>query len=336
MDVNPQDLSGTVFMTGATGFIGRRLLHALLQRGRQVIALCREPAELSEFDSQFLKVVVGRLEDPKAFTSALAEANTVFNLAAQRSQIGLPLSQYLATNVDSTLALAQLSMTVGIDRFIHVSTALIFGSIVHNRNPEIYSSASQEIVNHYISSRLKAQKELMSEVENGLPLITACPTIVFGPDSPDHPNRVTDQLRRVMKTRVDLVLDGGIHKRNLVYVEDVVGGLLLVESKGLVGEVYILGGENISHRELNLHTLSTAGLSSRISLSIPRKVVSATAKILDLIKKFDPGSGYKAAANTLMTEWCYNSSKAETQLGYQYIPFKQALKKTLTYISHEL
>jgi len=335
MEIKRTEALEPAFVTGATGFIGRHLLRALLQQGREITALCREPGTLKEFDTPLLKVVVGTLEDQSSYAQELTGASSVFNLAAKRSQPGTPLADFMMTNVESTLGLARITRSSGIKKFINVSTALIYKSTSKKKKPDLRSLSDEKYTNHYLTSRAKAQIELDKMAENGLPLITICPTIVFGPDSPDHPNRITDQIRRLIHTRVDVVLAGGLHCRNLVYVEDVVNGILLAERKGQIGDVFIFGGKDFSHCQLNQLVFKKMELHPRISLSIPRSVAINAAKIIDLFRGYEERSGYLAAVKMLLTEWHFTSTWAESELGYSRTPISQALQNTLIHISKQ-
>ena len=171
--------------------------------------------------------------------------------------------------------------------------------------------------------------------EAGLPLVTDCHTIVFGPDHPTHPNRVTSNLRKLLQLRLDLVVAGGGHKRNLVYVDDVVRGLLLAERFGEVGEEFILGGENISHRAFNRMAFSLASRTPRLSVSVPEAVARTAVKLADTVRRHDRWLGYEAALEALTTECMYSSRKAQKLLGYTSLPVQDALQKTLQFIECE-
>lgn len=335
-DFPHRDTSGRAFITGASGFIGRNLLQVLLEHNREVVALCRNPGDLDDFVSPLLTVVPGTMEDIRSWALALKNVTTVFHLAAQRSHIKTTTAQFLKTNLEDTLSLAQISLENKVNLFLNVSTALIFDSNEKGVNPGFPDVQCDKFNSDYRSSRRMAYKELMNLHQEGLPLITACPTIVFGPDSPDHPNQLTDQIRRLLKTRLDIVIGGGIQKRNLVFIRDVVDGLLLVERQGRLGETYILGGEDISHRKFNHIVFEQAGVPPRFSLSIPKDLALLAARILDWLFRYETGSGYSAAVKMLLTEWRYNSGKAEADLGYSRTEFTEALQKTVDFVSQKI
>lgn len=137
-------------------------------------------------------------------------------------------------------------------RFVHVSTALIHGP----------SGGGGVPLGTYAETKARAAREVRRLAAEGLPAVTVCPTIVFGPDHPSHPNRVTSEIRRLLRQRVVRVVAGGRQARNLVHVDDVVRGLLAAELRGTVGEEYLLGGEEVAPG-------TSAGSSCRSPASAP-------------------------------------------------------------------
>jgi nucleoside-diphosphate-sugar epimerase len=129
-----------------------------------------------------------------------------------------------------------------------------------------------------------------------------------------------------------LVVGGGDKRRNLVYVDDVVRGMFLAERYGGLGEEYILGGEEISYRELNRMVLSLAGRKPRLRLSIPVTLARATAKVADRLRGYDRGTGYETALEMLTKEWRSSSQKAENMLGYTRMPLRETIRQTLRFI----
>ncbi len=324
--------SRPAFITGASGFIGRHLVRALLMQERRVIALCRHPANLEEFAHPLLKVIIGHIEDTQTFTPYLDDEVTIFHLAAARAILGTPPKLFKRVNEIATLELGRAALTANVSKFVHVSTALTFGP---SRGEDVDEQSTwnwQAIASCYIRSRAKAQKEMKKLVFQGLPLVVVCPTLVFGPDHPSHPNQITEQIRRLLRSRLIIVIGGGNKHRNLVYIDDVIRGLLLAEESDHVGEEFILGGQEYSHREFNHTTFSLSGLKPRIILSIPLAMATYLVQVADRVRGFHPGSGYNNALQTLTQEWSYTSHKAERLLGYNYLPVQDGIQKTLDFI----
>lgn len=225
-------------------------------------------------------------------------------------------------NVRATAELARRSLEAGVGRFVHVSTALIHGPSDGKGTP----------FGSYMESKARAVGEVRRLVAEGLRAVTVCPSIVFGPDHPSHPNRITSEIRRLLRQRVVRVVAGGRQARSLVYVDDVVRSLLAAERRGAVGEEYLLGGEEISPRDFGRLVLSLAGLRPLATLSLPAGPALAMARVADRWRKSDPGSGYTTALQVLLHEWSFSSDRARQDLEYCPLPLAEGLAHTIDWL----
>jgi dihydroflavonol-4-reductase len=308
----------SVLVTGASGFLGRPLVRALLDAGRHVVALSRDPAALADLRDERLRIIPGDVRDPASYSPWLAAGVAVFHLAAVRNQPHSRAGDMEEVNVRATTELARRSLEAGAGRFVHVSSALAHG-------PDAPFGA-------YAESKARAALEVRRLAAEGLPAVIVCPTIVFGPDHPSHPNRVTSEIRRLLRRRIVRVVAGGRQVRNLVHVDDVVGGLLAAERRGSVGEEYVLGGEEITPRDFGRLVLSLAGLRSIATLSLPAGPALAAAWIADRFRKSETGSGYALAVRTLLREQRFSSERARRDLGYLPLPLSEGLTRTIDWL----
>ncbi len=253
------------------------------------------------------------IRDPSSYTPLLAAGDSVFHLAAVRNHPRVRVRDMEEVNVRATIELARRSLEAGVGRFIHVSTALAHGSF-----------------GAYADSKARAAREIRRL--DGLPVVTVSPTIVFGPDDPSHPNRITSEIRRLLRQRVVLVVAGGRQVRDLVYVDDVVRGLLAAERRGAVGEEYVLGGEDIAPRDFGRLVLSLAGLLPIATLSLPAGPALAAARIADRLRKSDPGSGYATAVQVLLREWRFASDRARRDLDYRPLSLVEGVSHTIEWL----
>lgn len=326
---------GPAFVTGASGFIGRHLLRALLGQGRQVVALCRRPSSLSGLEHPRLRILASELENVDAYAKHLDESTAVFHLAALRHRKGATLEEYDRTNVQATLELARASAERRVARFVYVSSAGIYGP--YDGRPVSEDGLRRSpTTSAYLLSRLGALDEMRRLAEEGLPLVTVCPSIVFGPDHPSHPNIVTSHFRRLLRTGISLVVAGGRQRKDFVYVKDVARGLLAAERLGSVGEEYILSGEDVSFRQLDGMVFSLAGLKPRLSLSVPGGLARKAARAADRLKGYHRGSGYEAAVESLLQEKLYSCEKARRSLCYTWSPLRDSVLETIEFIKSDL
>lgn len=255
---------------------------------------------------------------------------SVFHLAAARNGPSVPAREMERVNVDATLALAKRAAEVGVARFVHTATALIYGPSAGR--PRTEEDGMETAVGPYARSKAAAVRALHGLARAGLPAVVVCPALVYGPDTPDHPNRLTSEMRRLLRTRLEVRIGGGRQARNLVHVDDVVRGLLLAEERGRPGEDLILGGEDVSPRDFSRLVLDQAGLTSRAVLPVPAGVAQAAARIADKLRRVEAGCGYSSAAQTLCLAWRFSSQRARRQLGYEPLPLAQGIGKTLHWI----
>ncbi len=320
---------GPTLVTGASGFIGRHLVRALLRQNRPVLALCRHPGSTRDLEHPLLEVITGVLEEPHVYAPHLNDQLTVFHLAAVRNLAGASSETFRRINETACVELGRASAQARVAKFVYVSTALVFGPSDGRCVTEDNGYCREMMENSYIRSRVQAIEGMRNLVGHGLRLVTVCPTIVFGPDDPSHPNRVTTHLRRALRSGVGVVVGGGHQRRNLVHVGDLVRGVLLAERSGDVGEEYILGGDDLTHREFNRMAFTVAGRKAFLRLSVPVGIARAAAKVTDRVCGYDRGSGYEAAVGMLTKEWRYSSQKAKQKLGYGWMPVREGILQTL-------
>lgn len=312
----------TVLVTGASGFLGRPLVRALLEAGREVVALTRDPAALADFRHPSLRIASGDLRDPGSYSPYLGAGVSVFHLAALRNHPRVRARELEEVNVHATAELARRSLEAGVGRFVHVSTLLVHGP----------SGGDGAPLGAYAESKARAAREVGRLAAEGLPAVTVSPAIVFGPDHPSHRNRITSEIRRLLRQRVIRVVAGGRQARNLVYVDDVVRGLLSAERHGAVGEEYRLGGEDIAPRDFGRLVLSLAGLRPVATLSLPAGPALLLARLADRWRKSDTGNGYTTAARVLLSEWRFSSERAERDLAYRPLPLAEGLSRTIDWL----
>jgi dihydroflavonol-4-reductase len=304
------------------------LVAALLAQGRSVVALCRRPDAWDGLRHPNLRLAAGDLREPDSYAPLLAPGATVFHLAGLRNQPRLRIRDLDEVNVGATLTLARRAGERGITRFVYASTALIYGPASGGRartEQDDLDPASSP----YVLSKIEALREIRKLSREGLPAVTVCPTIVFGPDHPSHPNRVTSEIRRLLKGEPRIWLAGGRQLRNLVFVDDVVSGFLAAEERGAIGEEYLLGGDEVSPRDLARRVLVLAGRREGRALSLPASSARAVAWFLDFQWSSSAKVGYSIAIETLLREWRFNCAKARRDLGFQPLSLAEGLARTL-------
>lgn len=321
-------LTGEVLVTGASGFLGRALIPVLLAQGRSVVALCRNPESLTDLRHPSLRIVAGDLHRPSSFAGLPPPGGSVFHLAAVRNHPKSSIREMAEINVGATLALARQAGERGIAKFVHVATALIYGPS-EDGGTRSEADGHDRAGSDYVLSKAVAVERLRALAREGFPAVIVCPSIVFGPDHPSHPNRVTSEIRRLLRGGPRIFLAGGRQVRNLVHVEGVVRGLLAAEERGAVGEEYLLGGEEVSPRDLAERVMAIAGIRGGPAFSIPAGPALGIAGLIDRLRGHDSQGGYATAVRNLLREWRFSSGKAARELGYRPLPLAEGLARTI-------
>jgi len=225
---------GATLVTGATGFIGSRLVERLRERGGATRVLVRTNAAGARFRALDCDVVLGDVTLPESVRRAVAGCETVIHCAVG----GADLQQAREINVQGTLGLLDAAAKVGARRIVHVSSVVAHGrdwpAVLDETAPLKFSG------DHYAVSKAESERAGLARArEVGIEFVVVRPTVVYGPRS----GRVLVDLGRVELERVKLI-DGGAGLANLVYVDDLVDGLLAAaEHPQAANEAFLMSGE---------------------------------------------------------------------------------------------
>ncbi|KPK17658.1 MAG: hypothetical protein AMJ67_12600 [Betaproteobacteria bacterium SG8_41] len=319
-----------LFLTGATGFIGRPLTQALLRRGWNVVALVRNAGSpqariLARMGAQ---CVPGDVTDRESMRAGMTGADWVvhnagwyeFGLTGQGRQL------MRATNVTGTDNVLGLALELGISRTVYVSSTIAFGATGPIAVDETYRR-QKPCVSFYEKTKTEAHEIARGFQQRGLPLIIACPDGVVGPN--DHSARgyfLRMYLNRLMTPFAwapDTI-------NSLVHVDDLSEGIALAAEKGQVGETYILAGEPIRLREMTQIWMTKPG-GFKIRFYIPTwlaKIVFAAMEPLQRLVGL-PAAVSRETASAASISIAYSSAKAQRELGWTCRPAKQMWLETI-------
>lgn len=253
----------------------------------------------------------------------------VVHLAALRAGAKQSRERYLALNRDATLRLAEAAIRGDAARFINVSTAMVFGPSRGERLDESSPIQGFARANSYIGSKIQALERTEMLVPNGLPLVTIFPSIVYGPDHPSAPNRVTSHIRRLLAATIRFHPADVSRLRTLAYVDDVVSGIRAAIDRDLEpGSRFILGGEDISMGGFETLVLELSGRWAP-ALRAPSMLSRGAVTALDMLGRKESGGGYRAQLSILSKEWTFTSRRAEEILACRITPLHIGIEKTI-------
>ena len=328
--------AGPVFVTGGTGFVGGRLVAALLERGRRVRALARSTSERPT-GGDGLEWVTGDVLDRDSLRRGVEGCTEVFHLAAYAKNWAKDPSTFRRVNVDGARNVFEAAAEVGVRRVVYTSTVVVFGptppGIVGD---EAMPRATPRFFTEYEESKAVAEREALERASRGLPVVIVHPTRLYGPGPLTEGNSVSLMIDQYDRGRFPALLNGGGDVGNYAFVEDVVEGHLLAMEKGRVGERYLLGGENVSLKGL-FALVDEVTNRRHFQVEMPRSVALFYAGIekrkaewLGVYPKVTPGW-----VETFLADWAFTSAKAGRELGYRITPLREGLRRTLDWLHAE-
>jgi dihydroflavonol-4-reductase len=306
-------------VTGGAGFIGRSLVRQLRARGDAVVCLVRDTARAGALRELGCGLVDCDLASMPTETlgSVLDGADALFHLAGSY-RVGIPATEHVAmyqANVVGTRAVLDAAIAAGVPRTVHVSTANVYGDTHGRVVDETYRRPQPpRFLSYYDETKYLAHLAAEERIDAGGRILIALPGMTYGPG--DH-SQVGVAIGQAMAGRLPVLNAPGLGG-NLVHVDDVAGGLLLVHDKGRIGEDYVLGGEIATLREVVRRAAALAGRRPPL-FSTPSWLLRAMVPVGELIGRALPGAPNVAEmvrAGAGVTYWA-TDSKARVELGYE-------------------
>ncbi|MDR3183499.1 MAG: NAD-dependent epimerase/dehydratase family protein [Planctomycetaceae bacterium] len=325
------DTNKKVFVTGSTGFIGSVLVEKLLKRGFSVRALTRSNKTSGDKN---LEYCLGDINNSKSLQDAMDGCGYVFHLAAYAKNWAKDIKTFAKVNIVGTRNVFAAARKHAVERIVWTSTIVTFGptppGVVGN---EIFFRRDENCFTEYERTKTQMEAESLYWLSDGLPLVIVNPTRVFGPGVMSESNSVTRLIDDYRKGRFPFLLNWGRNVGNYGYVDDVAEGHILAMERGTVGERYILGGDNVSLKDV-FDTIAKIDRKQRFQIKMYYLIPLLAAKIFELRAKFfgiyppiTPGW-----IRTFITDWVFSCDKAKNELGYKPIPFEDAVRKTCEWL----
>jgi nucleoside-diphosphate-sugar epimerase len=332
-----------VLVTGASGFIGARLVWELVKRDHVVHALTRRtklesppgfaPGERPDFNHPGVRKFQGDITDKESVRRAMNGCSQVYHLAAYAKNWAPSMQPYLANNVVGMCHVCSVAHEVGVERIVWSSTMLTFGSTSPGVIGDETMARSSRVYTEYENSKLAAEGDAAAFVEDGLPLVIVNPTRVFGPGHLNESNSVSRLIDMYDRGKLPFLLGGGRNVGNWVYIDDVVQGLVLAMEEGHFGEKYILGGENLSLKDF-LRLVDRVSGKRHFQVTIRRPAAMTYAWLQK--KRAERFGVYPQITpewvRVFLTDWAYSSAKARCELGYEITPMDEAVRRTYEWL----
>jgi dihydroflavonol-4-reductase len=315
---------GISLVTGATGFVGAAVARALLgETGHRVRVLARPNSDRRNLAGLDVEIAEGSLEDAASLATAVAGCRYLFHAAADyRLWVPDPVAMFRA-NVDGTRALMQAALAAGVERVVYTSSVATLGIVAGGEADETTPSAYGDMIGPYKQSKFAAEQAMRALIaERRLPAVIVNPSTPIGPGDvkPTPTGRlIVEAARGKMPGYVDTGL-------NIVHVDDVAAGQLLAAEHGIVGECYILGGDNMSLADILAGVARVVGRRPPM-MKIPYAVVLPIAAGAELMARVTGREPFTTLDGVRMSrkKMYFSSAKAVRDLGYAPRPAREAI-----------
>ena len=319
-------------VTGATGFVGSAVARALKARGVAVRALARAESPRRNLEGLDAEVVVGDMRSGEDMAGALRGARWLFHVAADYRLWARDPEEIVRNNLQGTSAVMQAALAAGVEKVVYTSSVATL-SLRQVPADETAPLAEAEAIGAYKRSKLVAERLVETLVaERRLPAVIVSPSTPIGPRDvrPTPTGRIiVEAASGRIPAFVDTVL-------NLVHVDDVAEGHWLALQKGRVGERYILGGQDVSLREMLGEIARQVGRKPP-TVNLPRAPLYPLAVIAEGLARITGREPFLTTDALKMSRhrMFFSSAKAERALGYQARPYALALADALAWFRQE-
>ncbi len=344
------------FVTGATGFLGSHVAHVLEQQGAQLRLLVRPTSDVRNLDDlRNADRVVGDLRDPASISKALSGCDVVFHVAADyRLWVRDPGEMY-RSNVEGTRSLLEAARMQGVRRIVYTSSVATMGftsncaaADLHSagtlrlRSGQAYEGARPDtsmvadeespvsradMIGHYKRSKFMAEQVAVEAARYGVDVVIVNPTTPVG-ERDIKPTPTGRIVLDFLKRRFPAYVETGL---NLVDATECARGHLQALEKGRSGERYILGGENLTLKQILDRLAAITGLKSP-TLKLPYVFAFAAGVVDEMVTGRLLGREPRATIDAVRMGrkmMFVSSAKAERELGWRTVPVDGALRRSV-------
>jgi dihydroflavonol-4-reductase len=316
--------TGSVLVTGGTGFLGRALVERLLRHGDQVKALARSDASASALAAMGAEPVRGDVLDRDSLVAAMRGCELVYHAAGANAFCLRNPSPMFEVNVRGSENVVHAAARAGTRRLVYTSSAATLGEVSGTIGSE-ESPHRGWFLSDYERSKAEGEQTVLAAAhETGLDVVSVNPASVQGP------GRATGSAKLLLdyvNGRIKVVVDSRL---SLVDIADCTEGHLLAGARGAPGERYVLSGATLSVREGLALVASVVGVDRPVRTLPPfiTMAVATAAEAQGRIRRRRP-SICRELARTLIHGHAYDGSKATQELGLRYTPVEETLRRTV-------
>ena len=321
-----------VLVTGASGFVGSAVVAALLAQGKSVRALVRATSPLANLPRTGVEIVQGDLRDPAAMAAAMRDVRYLFHVAADYRLWARDPGEIMTANVEGTRNVMQAASQAGVARIVYTSSVATLALRDGAAADESVGLTESQAIGAYKRSKIAAERLVEAMIGQGLPAIIVNPSTPIGPRD-GRPTPTGRILIEAARGRMPAYVDTGL---NLVHVDDVAAGHLAALRSGIIGERYILGGDDVALGDLLAEIAVMVGRKPP-RVKLPRAPLFPLALAAETIAHFTGREPFVTRDGLRMAKYrmFFSSAKAERELGYRHRPWREGLSDALAWFRQD-
>lgn len=318
------------FVTGATGFLGAHVARVLAEQGAELRLLVRSTSDLRNIEGLKADRVTGDLRSPASLEKAVAGCDTVFHVAADYRLWVRDPEQMYRSNVEGTRALLEAARKNGVGRVVYTSSVATMGfssngTIADEESPV----AMADMIGHYKRSKFMAEQVALEAGAAGQHVVVVNPSTPVGEMDikPTPSGRIVVDF---LKEKFPAYVDTGL---NLVDATECARGHVMALEKGRSGQRYVLGGENLTLKQILDKLAAITGLPSP-KIQVPYVMALATGVVDEIFTGWIRGREPRATIDAVRMgrkKMFVSSAKAERELGWQIVPVEEALRRAVAW-----
>jgi dihydroflavonol-4-reductase len=322
-----------LLVTGGTGFLGSALVPALRGAGHRVRLLQRSAAP--EAEALGAEVVRASVSDAAAIRAALDGVEGVYHLAGHVSFDPADPAAMYELHVQGTRRLLEACAAAGVRRFVLASSS---GTIAVSKDDRVATEEDRHPIAlvagwpYYLSKIYQEKTALRFHLDTGLPVVVLNPSLLLGPG--DARLSSTDVVFKFMERRIPAMPTGGL---SFVDVRDAAAAFAAALEKGRPGERYLLGGANMTFRELFERLERLTGIAAP-RVTLPSAINIAGSKLLEKLHEWRGTETPLDPRSAEMGErfWYCDSRKAERELGFAARDPQETLFETVRWLDEHV